>query len=78
MCVHAVRNARVPGGMTTRSRKPASPAAPAPSSPAAISHCEPWTRNPGLLASCDATSKPRLITHAPIGTVTSMGWYGCP
>ena len=78
MCVHAVRNAGVPGGITTRSRKPARPAATAPSTPAAISHSEPLARKAGWLATCEARSKPRLITHAPIGTVTRMGWYGCP
>ncbi len=26
----------------------------------------------------EAMSKTRLATHAPIGTVTRIGWKGCP
>ena len=45
----------------------------APATPIAMSHSEAWVRKPGWLTTCEAMSKTRLATQAPIGTVTRMG-----
>ena len=64
--------------MAMRSRKPIVAAASAPSTPIAMSHSDPLVRKPGSSTIREAMSKTRLLTHAPIGTVTRIGWNGCP
>ena len=78
MCTSPVRNATVPVGIASRSRKPTSAAATAPVTPMPINHIEPTARIAGDVTMCEATSKTRLASHAPIGTVTSIGWNGWP
>lgn len=78
MCTRPVRKAGVPLGIATRSRKPTQAAASAPSTPMAISQADPWVRKPGRPTIREAMSKTRPATHAPIGTVTRIGWNGCP
>jgi hypothetical protein len=38
-----------------------------------MSHCDPWAKKAGLPTTCDAMSKTKPATHAPIGTVTRIG-----
>ena len=46
--------------------------------PTAISHSEPLARNAGPATNREATSNTTLATHAPTGTVTSIGCNGWP
>src|SRR5690349_18490402 len=78
MCTSAVRKARVPAGIANRSRNPTSAASTAPTIPIPINHADPTTRATGSSSRCETTSKTRLAAQAPIGTVTRIGWNGCP
>ena len=76
--ITAVRRALVCSGRANRSRTPKHAARTAPITPTPISHSDPWARNPAGWTAWEAMSKTRLVTQAPIGTVTKIGCSGCP
>jgi hypothetical protein len=78
MWTSPVRKARVPVGMANRSSSPNIAAASAPRMPRPTSHRDPVAATAGCAPRREATSKTRLATQAPMGTVTRTGWSGCP
>src|SRR3954453_11551133 len=78
MCRSPVENAFVPRGIVNRSRRPKIAASNAPAMPTPTAQYAPRARPPGKSADRDPMSSTRLVTHAPIGTVTRIGWNGCP
>src|SRR5262245_44275198 len=77
-CVSPVRKAVVPRGMASRSRKPNTAATTAPRMPMPMSRNDPFTYTSASPDRCDTRSNTMLATHAPMGTVTRMGWNGWP
>src|SRR6266540_2175139 len=64
--------------MVKKSSRPTLAATNAPTTPITISHSDPRTRKAASSTTYEPMSKPRLATQVPIGTVTRIGWNGCP